>query len=169
MENINFDDYKAIIFENGEVVFKGERDDESVPEDERASHGDFIEQYINMKLGTEEFKNNPYLIRLKNCNANRAMAAQVLFFTNAVIFLNGGFESFVMFREDIDPSDLDVIKYYKDDIEAIGKCHFAKIALFDDPNGALIFDVPVENDDETLPLDVRLDNYFEQRKGKGRK
>ncbi len=43
MENINFDDYKGVFFENGEVVFKGEKDDESVPEEKRKTHGDIIE------------------------------------------------------------------------------------------------------------------------------
>ena len=169
MENINFDDYKGVFFENGEVVFKGKKDDESVPEEKRKTHGDIIEQYIDMKMESDEFKNNPYLIRLKNCNANIAMAAQVLFFTNAVVVLNTGAGSYLLFREDIDPKDLDVIKYYKDDIESLGTCQIAKIALFDDPAGAMIFDVPIENDDYTLPLDIRLDNYFAQRKGKGRK
>ncbi len=169
MENINFDEYKAVFFENGEVVFKGKKDDETVDEEKRVTHGDVIEEYINLKLESDDYKNNPYLIRLKNCNANIAMAAQVLYFTNAVVVLNSGNGSYLLFREDIDSKDLDVIKYYKNDIESLGTCHISKIALFDDPAGAMIFDVPIEGDDEKLPLDVRLDNYFEQRNVKGRK
>lgn len=35
MENINFDDYKCVFFENGEVLFKGEKDDDILPLDIR--------------------------------------------------------------------------------------------------------------------------------------
>ncbi len=73
-----------------------------------------------------------------------------------------------MFREDVDPSDFDVIKYYKDDIEALDNCQLSKIGLVSDSIGTYILDVPID-DDKSLPLDIRLDNYLEQRQVKGRK
>ena len=107
-------------------------------------------------------------MQLKNCSSNSDMAAQVLYFTNAVIVLNIKVGTFIMFREDIDPNDLDIIKFYKDDIEALGKCSLYTIGLVSDEYGTYIMDKPIE-DDDTLPLDVRIDNYFNKNVVKGRK
>jgi len=163
MKNINFNDYKAIFFENGEIVFKGKKDDSN-----DLTHGDIIEEYIDFKLNDEKFKDNPYLNRLKKCNANMSMAAQVLYFTDAVVLLNTGTGSYLMFKEDVDPSNLDIIKYYKDDIESLGNCYLYKIGLVHDQNSSYIIDELIE-DDITLPLDLRIDNYFKQNQIKGRK
>ena len=161
MDNINFNDYKIVVFEDGKPVFFGENTKDN-------THGELITEYINQKLNSDEFKSHPQLNQLKNCNASVAMAGQVLFFTNAVFVLNIGIGSYIMFKEGCDNKDLQIIKDYSGKIEDLGTPYLFQVGVVKDDEGPLYIQDQMIEDDLKAPLVDRIDYYLNETRGRGR-
>jgi hypothetical protein len=161
MDNINFRENKVIVFEKGEPVFFGKDGPDVL-------HVDLIAEYIDKKLKSDEFKDNQMLQILKNSQVTLSMAGQVLFLTNAVMFLNLGWAAFVMFKNDATLEDLQVIKDNAEKIDAFGDVNLFKMGVVKDDQGRLYVEDEMIEDDNKLPLDERIDNFLNNSKGRGR-
>ena len=161
MGNIEFKDNKVVVFEKGKTVYIGK-------DKEGTTHIDLMAEYVNMKLNSDEYKDHPLLSRLRNSGVATSMAAQVLFLTNAVIFLNLGWSTFVMFKDSATNEDLQVIKDNADKIDALGETYLFKIGVVKDENGPLLIEDEMLEDDRSLPLTVRIDDFLEKTHGRGR-
>ena len=104
MEEINLNEYKVIVFENGEFVFKGLKSPD-------ITHGDYLRQYVDKKIEDNKYNNN-LLNQIKRVDALDYMVDNIILLTNSQVVLNSGFGFFFVLSKNITKEEIDNLKSY---------------------------------------------------------
>ena len=101
MEKLNINDYKVIVFEDGDIVFKAPNT--------KTSHGDYLREYVDKKIEDNEYNNN-LLSQIKRVDALDYMVDNIILITNSQVVLNTGYGFFVVLGKNITKEEIENLK-----------------------------------------------------------
>ena len=151
MEEINLNEYKVIVFENGEFVFKGLKSPD-------ITHGDYLRQYVDKKIEDNKYNNN-LLNQIKRVDALDYMVDNIILLTNSQVVLNSGFGFFFVLSKNITKEEIDNLKSYSKVFNEADTLLFERAFIEDN----IASDEVIDLDEYTnsLPFDQKIDTVFE--------
>lgn len=148
MEDININDYKVIVFEDGRIVFKGSKE-------ENKNHGDYIRDYVDMKISENEYNIN-LLNQIKGIQVLNYMASNVILVTKSIVLLNTDFGSMILLRRDVTDEEIEFLKNYSSAFDAIGDINFEEVYV-DENRLATDQFISLDDSIKDLPFSEKID------------
>ena len=150
MEKLNINDYKVIVFEDGDIVFKAPNT--------KTSHGDYLREYVDKKIEDNEYNNN-LLSQIKRVDALDYMVDNIILITNSQVVLNTGYGFFVVLGKNITKEEIENLKKNSYLFENAESIMFERAFIEDN----IASDEMIILDDftQSLPFEEQLDAVYE--------
>ena len=151
MEKLNINDYKVIVLENGQIVFKAIKSD-------GVTHGDCLRDYCDLKIIENKYNNN-LLTQVKRVDALDYMVDNIIIVTNSQVILNANYCLFVLLSNRITKEEIENLKQYSDMFNEFDSIVFEKVFIQDNMASDEI--IMLDDYTKSLPFDQQLDVVYD--------